>query len=89
MQGSWNNEQVYYRCTFPAEYARTNKLQHPRAVYLREAEVMPQLDEWFAWAFRLDRLPATIAELATVQADEPVPEIDKNSESRSPKPTAS
>ncbi|HEY5985992.1 MAG TPA: recombinase family protein [Streptosporangiaceae bacterium] len=38
MQGSWNNDQPYYRCTFPNEYARTNHIRHPRAVYLREAE---------------------------------------------------
>ncbi len=77
MQGSWNNDQVYYRCTFPAEYARTNKLQYPRAVYLREAEVMPPLDEWFAGAFRPDRLPDTIAGLAAADADRPNPEIEK------------
>jgi Recombinase zinc beta ribbon domain len=48
MQGSWNNDQTYYRCTFPAEYARTNRLQHPRALYLREADILPPLDEWSA-----------------------------------------
>jgi len=39
MQGSWNNNQTYYRCTYPNEYALANHIQHPRAVYLREAEV--------------------------------------------------
>jgi site-specific DNA recombinase len=74
MQGSWNNDQAYYRCTFPAEYARANRVQHPRVVYLREADVLPPLDEWFARVFRPDRLPATIAHLTAAQADEPVPE---------------
>jgi site-specific DNA recombinase len=77
MQGSWNNDQTYYRCTFPAQYARTNRLPHPRAVYLRESDLMPPLDDWFAGVFRPDRLPATIAQLVAAQADEPVPEIDK------------
>jgi site-specific DNA recombinase len=35
MQGSWNNDQPYYRCTFPNEYAHAKHIQHPRAVYLR------------------------------------------------------
>jgi hypothetical protein len=77
MQGSWNNDQIYYRCTFPAQYATTNRLPHPRAVYLREADLMPPLDEWFAGVFRPDRLPATIAQLTASQAGEPVPEIGK------------
>ncbi len=25
MQGTWNNDQPYYRCTFPSEYAQTKK----------------------------------------------------------------
>jgi hypothetical protein len=37
MQGTWNNAQAYYRCTYPTEYACTNHLGHPRSVYLREA----------------------------------------------------
>jgi site-specific DNA recombinase len=43
MQGTCNNHQTYYRCTFPAEYARTNQIQHPRTVYLRDAEITPAL----------------------------------------------
>jgi site-specific DNA recombinase len=78
MQGSWNNEQVYYRCTFPAEYARTNQLQHPRAVYLREADIVPPLDNWFAGIFSPGRLPATITELAAAaHEDEPGPEAER------------
>jgi len=34
MQGTWNNGQPYYRCTFPSEYAHTNQIHHPRTVYL-------------------------------------------------------
>src|SRR5713101_712206 len=30
MQGSWNNDQAYYRCTFPDQYARTNRGRHRR-----------------------------------------------------------
>jgi site-specific DNA recombinase len=78
MQGSWNNDQVYYRCTFPAQYALASKLEHPRAVYLREADILPPLDHWFAGVFSPGRLPATITELAAAgQADEPIPEIGR------------
>lgn len=75
MQGSWNNDQTYYRCTYPGKYARTNQLQHPRAVYLREIDILTPLDDWFAGVFRPDKLPATITQLTAAQADAPVPEI--------------
>ena len=29
MQGSWNNDQPYYRCMFLAQYAAKNKIRHP------------------------------------------------------------
>ena len=52
MQGSWNNAQPYYRCTYPSEYARTNHVQHPASVYLREAEIAPALNTWLGTAVR-------------------------------------
>jgi site-specific DNA recombinase len=33
MQGSWNNDQAYYRCRLPS---RERRPDHPRGVYLRE-----------------------------------------------------
>ena len=67
MQGSWNNGQAYYRCTCPSEYARTNHVRHPRVVYLREAEILPELDTWLSTSLDLARLPATIEALAASQ----------------------
>jgi len=67
MQGSWNNGQSYYRCTFPDEYARTNHVHHPRVVYLREAEILPELDTWLTKALDPAHLPATIEDLAAGQ----------------------
>jgi site-specific DNA recombinase len=76
MQGSRNDQQAYCRCTFPTEYARTNHIQPPGAVYLREAEIAPPLDAWLAKAFDPAHLPATIADLTSAQPDyEPAPEI--------------
>ena len=69
MQGSWNNDQAYYRCTYPNEYARTNDIDHPRVVYLREAEILPELDAWLSESLDPAHLPATIEELAASQDD--------------------
>jgi hypothetical protein len=64
MQGSWNNGQPYYRCTFPGEYALANRIDHPRVVYLREAEVVPELDTWLTRTLDPAHLPATLDALA-------------------------
>ncbi len=74
MQGTWNNDQPYYRCTFPSEYARTNQIHHPRTVYLREIEVLPELDTWLARALKPARLPGTIEALVTSQPEDLSPE---------------
>lgn len=55
MQGSWNNQQPYYRCTFASEYATANHVQHPRSLYLREAAVLSVLDDWLARLFETPR----------------------------------
>jgi site-specific DNA recombinase len=69
MQGSWNNDQAYYRCTYPSDYARTYDIRHPKAVYLREAEILPELDTWLSKSLDSGRLPAAIEALATCQDD--------------------
>ncbi|MFF2651053.1 recombinase family protein [Streptomyces sp. NPDC058045] len=46
MQGTWNNEEPYYRCRFPAEYSTANRIDHPRNVYLREQTVLGPLISW-------------------------------------------
>jgi site-specific DNA recombinase len=74
MQRSWNNDQPYYRCTFPSEYAAANHIRHPRAVYLREAEIVPELDGWLGEVFDPARLPRTLEALTAAQIPEPSPE---------------
>jgi DNA invertase Pin-like site-specific DNA recombinase len=69
MQGSWNNDQAYYRCRFPQEYALVNELDHPKVVYLREAEILGPIDGWLATAFSSERLAATAATLAAQSSD--------------------
>jgi site-specific DNA recombinase len=68
MQGSWNNGQAYYRCTFPNEYALANHVAHPRTVYLREVQVIPPLDKWLGQSFSPANLPSTIDALAAPQS---------------------
>ena len=65
MQGNWNNDQAYYRCRFPNEYALANKINHPKVVYLREADILVTIDRWLASAFTPTRIDATIQAMAT------------------------
>ena len=51
MSGKWNNDQAYYLCRFPIEYALANRITHPKNVYLREADVLGQVDDWLAEMF--------------------------------------
>jgi len=67
MQGSWNHEQAYYRCCYPAEYALPRRAQHPKAVYVREARIVPPLDDWIAGVFEPNRLEGTCRALAEAQ----------------------
>jgi site-specific DNA recombinase len=69
MQGNWNNNQAYYRCRFPAEYALANRVDHPKVVYLREAEIIEEVDDWIAQVFTPDALQETIGALAEQTQD--------------------
>jgi len=64
MSGKWNNDQAYYLCRFPAEYALANRITHPKNVYLREADVLGQVDDWLAELFAPANLDATLDVLA-------------------------
>jgi site-specific DNA recombinase len=60
MQGNWNNDQAYYRCRFPAEYALANRVEHPKTVYLREAAILDEVDAWLAELFTSTQIERTI-----------------------------
>lgn len=68
MQGTWNHGRPHYRCRYPAEYGLANKTEHPKDVYLREDQVVPELDRWIARAFEPDRLQETCRQLSDAQA---------------------
>jgi len=63
MQGHWVNDTPYYRCRFPAEYALANHIEHPLSVFLREAAVIGEIDDWLAREFAPHRLNETIHDL--------------------------
>jgi hypothetical protein len=44
MSGKWNNDQAYYLCRYPTEYALANRITHPKNVYLREADVLGRVE---------------------------------------------
>ena len=71
MTGNWNNGEAYYRCRYPAEYALANDVSHPRTVYLREAELTGQLNDWLAESFEPAALRATLTEMAAQSGDDP------------------
>jgi site-specific DNA recombinase len=60
MQGHQARDDHYYRCRYSAEYARSAALHHPTNVYLREDDVLPQIDDWLEALFAPDRIDATI-----------------------------
>ncbi len=64
MGGKWNNGQAYYLCRYPAEYALANRISHPKNVYLREADVLGQVDDWLGELFAPDGIDATVNQLA-------------------------
>jgi hypothetical protein len=64
MTGNWNNDQAYYRCRFPAEYALANRVDHPKTVYLREADVTGKARPWLGQAFGPGSLDATLNQFA-------------------------
>lgn len=75
MQGTWNHGRPHYRCRYPSEYAAATE-RHPKSVYVREAQVVPKLDDWLTTLFDENHLDATIdlllAGLATTDRDEAV-----------------
>ena len=67
MQGHWVREAPYYRCRFPAEYALANRVQHPVNVYLREDQLIGEVDGWLAREFAQHRMSETLHAIAQAQ----------------------
>jgi site-specific DNA recombinase len=69
IQGNFNPGLPHCRCRFPSEYALANHVIHPRAVYLRENQVIPSLDAWVAKIFTPVNIETTLDQLAGSQPD--------------------
>jgi len=63
MSGNWNNDQAYYLCRFPAEYALANRVAHPKNVYLREADLLGQVEDWLGELFDSDGIDSTVDQI--------------------------
>jgi len=70
MQGTWNNDEPYYRCRFPGEYAAANGIAHPRNVYLRERRLVRPLDAWLTQA-----LPTALTQAVRAGTDPAAPAL--------------
>ena len=64
MQGNAAHGTRRYRCTYPAQYALANRVDHPRTVYVKEDAIVPHLDAWIANLFDEPNLDATCEALA-------------------------
>ena len=83
MQGSWNNDQAYYRCTYPNEYARTNDIRPPPRRLPARSRGPPRTGRLAQPHHSTPpSLPATIEALAASQ-DDAIPRELAASETRS------
>ena len=46
MQGNPNHGENHYRCRYPRDFGPAAGMDHPRTVYVREAAVVPKLEQW-------------------------------------------
>lgn len=76
MQGAWNHDAAHYRCRFPSEYALANRIDHPKAAYVRESSIIPELDRWLARLFDPENIDETIATMVAAG------EVDEAAEAR-------
>ena len=44
IQGSWNHGVAHYRCKFAAPKPLVNKIDHPKAVYVKQSAIVRELD---------------------------------------------
>ncbi len=69
MQGNWNNGRPHYRCSMPAEYAVGSRSDHPKTVYVREAQIVAPLDRWLADVFSPTKVEATVEAMSAADED--------------------
>lgn len=80
MQGHWVHQQAYYRCRYPANYALATTTDHPKSVFLREADLVPHLDGWIGKLFSPANLAATCQQLALATRQPPADTLSTSGE---------
>jgi hypothetical protein len=80
MQGSWNNGKPHYRCTFLSQYAAKNKVSHPTSVYLREEQLLPEIDARLSRKFDAVAFTSAVREFEAAHPGEPEPEPDEGAQ---------
>jgi len=68
MQGNTTHGTLRYRCHYPAEYALTERHDHPKQVYVAERPIIGELDRWIATLFDPEHLDRTCELLAAESA---------------------
>jgi hypothetical protein len=68
MQGNTTHGTLRYRCRYPAEYALTERHDHPKQVYVGERRIVDELDKWIASLFDPEHLRQTCEQLAAASA---------------------
>ena len=79
MQGSWNNGKPHYRCTFLNQYAAKNKIDHPTSVYVREEQLLPEVDSWLVRGLDPVAFTSAVREYEA-KRPEPMPDEDARHE---------
>jgi hypothetical protein len=77
--GQLEQWQPHYRCTFLDQYAAKNKVDHPTSVYVREEQLLPQIDSWLARKLDPVAFTAAVHEYES-QRPEPQPDEDARQE---------
>src|SRR5260370_42611178 len=67
MEGEASNRGPCGRCRSPKEFALGSHVRHPGNVYLREADLLPAIDNWLVTIFAPHRLEQTIREMQAAQ----------------------
>lgn len=72
MSGHRLRDETRYRCRYAAEYAAVNDLDHPKNVYIKEADVVPKVDAWLSGLFTAECADTVYAAMAAAAVDEGV-----------------
>ena len=64
----------HYRCTFLSQYAVKNKVSHPTSVYLREEQLLPEIDAWLSRKFNAVAFTSAVREFEAAHPGEPEPD---------------